>query len=71
MEKMKLRNKRNNVHSFFVRIKHSKGILGKSVRTYINIYLLFAKKSVISKDIKAGCKSIPFKKSSLERRISA
>ena len=34
-KKKKYRNKRNNLHSIFARMKHSKGILGESVRTFI------------------------------------
>ena len=55
---MKYRNKRNNLHSIFARMKHSKGILGESVRTFF----VLSKNTVISKDIKAKRKSIPVKK---------
>ena len=41
-------------------MKHSKGILGTSVRTFI--YFVISKNTVISKDIKAEPKSIPVKK---------
>ena len=64
---MKYRNKRNNLHSIFARMKHSKGILGESVRTFF----VLSKNTVISKDIKAKRKSIPVKKPWLERRNSA